>query len=379
MAKRILLFLALLMSGSPGPGLPTATTRFVPVSAAVAWAQPEAVDKTPPCPLPAAKEETRCPEDAPQPPPPIPEAEKKTEKPGDAFDEMLGSSVATIDETHAKISESILATVDWFDSFFADERAVSECQQSHLKLSFSTFFMEKEKVRYDIRPNFRLELPVLKTRVNFLLAADEEEKEFQPAPLQGVRQEFLNTSRESFTASLRYFFLSTMERSLSVRVGTRFKGFMPTPFIEPRYRQTHASPPWVLRLNQRVIGLTNISVESRTTVDLDRTINEKILFRNTFDGSWFSENNGYFYSLQFTTFHRLSNRRVLEYQWNNFFKTSPDHNLEEIRLRVLFRQQLWRKWLFYEIAPQLTFPRERDYRQTPGILLRLEAIFGSYE
>jgi hypothetical protein len=38
-----------------------------------------------------------------------------------------------------------------------------------------------------------------------------------------------------------------------------------------------------------------------------------------------------------------------------------------------------RKWLFFEIVPQLSFPRERDFEAVPGILLRIEGIFGYLE
>ncbi|KAF0221709.1 MAG: hypothetical protein FD174_40 [Geobacteraceae bacterium] len=377
MSKRILFFLTLILLGSSGPGFPPVVARFVPIPVAAALAAPlpspavEGGESVPPESLQAPSEETETEEEEE-------EEEEETEGLGEQLEEILEESEVVIDETHARISHGLLATAEWFDSFFADERVVSECQRSHLKLGLSALIKEREDVKYDARLNFRLEMPVLKNRVNFLLAGDEEENEFQPAPLQEVRQQFLDANRESFFASLRYFFESTLDRSISLQVGIRFPRFVPTPFLEPRYRQNFAFSEWLLRFNQRVIALVDYTMEVRTTVDLDRPINDKMLFRHTFDGSWFSEQHGYFYDVRFTTFHRLNPRIVMEYQWNNFFRTSPNHNLEEIRLRVLYRQQFWRKWLFFEVAPQLTFPRDRDYKYTPGVLLRLETIFGSF-
>jgi hypothetical protein len=47
-------------------------------------------------------------------------------------------------------------------------------------------------------------------------------------------------------------------------------------------------------------------------------------------------------------------------------------------MSVRYRQRILRDWLFYEIIPQVSFPRERDFEATPGILLRLEMLFGHY-
>lgn len=55
------------------------------------------------------------------------------------------------------------------------------------------------------------------------------------------------------------------------------------------------------------------------------------------------------------------------------------HRLEQTGLRLRFRKQIWRDWLFYEINPQLVFRNNDDFRATPGIELRLEASFGGLD
>jgi hypothetical protein len=69
---------------------------------------------------------------------------------------------------------------------------------------------------------------------------------------------------------------------------------------------------------------------------------------------------------------------VLVYSWANSFVTHPSHRLEAVTLSVRYRQRLWRDWLYYEVVPQLSFPREENFDITPGINLRLEMLFGHY-
>jgi hypothetical protein len=70
---------------------------------------------------------------------------------------------------------------------------------------------------------------------------------------------------------------------------------------------------------------------------------------------------------------------VLQYEWINNFETRPRNQAVEYLAVVRYRQKIWRDWLFYEIAPQARFPRDRDFDFTPGILFRLEMIFGRFE
>ncbi|MCM2359311.1 MAG: hypothetical protein NDI77_14270 [Geobacteraceae bacterium] len=376
MAKRILFILTLLLLDSFGPAFLPVVASFVPITAAAAWAEAEGNAAAPSSPAAAGAE--RVVPEGTQAPPEEAESGEEPEQLGETLEDVLEDSEAAIDQTHARISRGIFTMATWLDSFFGDERSESEIQKSRLRLGVSALIKEREGVRFDVRPNFRLDLPLLKDRLHLLLEGEEEETEFQSATLQEVRQQFINTPGENFSASLRYFFESTKERNISVRLGIRFPDAVPALLVEPRYRQSRAFDSWLLRFTQRLITLSNYTMEVRTTFDLDRVLSDKLFLRCTADGSWFSERHGYFYDLRAALFHRLSPRRVLEYQWNNFFQTSPSHNLEEIRLRVLYRQQFWREWLYYEVGPQLTFPRGRDYKYTPGIFLRLEAIFGAY-
>ena len=54
----------------------------------------------------------------------------------------------------------------------------------------------------------------------------------------------------------------------------------------------------------------------------------------------------------------------------------PDTPLDEIILKFGYRQRIWRKWLYFEIVPQASFPDDRDFEFVPGILFRVETNFG---
>jgi hypothetical protein len=80
--------------------------------------------------------------------------------------------------------------------------------------------------------------------------------------------------------------------------------------------------------------------------------------------------------VRFAVFQKLARRRSLKYEYINKFKSTNDHQWDNFIFKVTYRQSIWRRWLFFEIAPQVSFPESEDWDFTPGILFRIESIIG---
>jgi hypothetical protein len=86
--------------------------------------------------------------------------------------------------------------------------------------------------------------------------------------------------------------------------------------------------------------------------------------------------DGFFYYLSFSLRHAFDSTHAVEYQLVNAYQTRPDNELTEVDLRIRYRHSFWRNWLFFEVAPQIRFPRTGNFDVLPGILFRLETFFG---
>lgn len=294
-------------------------------------------------------------------------------------EEATGEELNVIDTAHKNISSGVLETARWLDSFFADPRIESEISETRVKVRFSVFAEEDDKVEYNVRANLRLDLPVLEDKLHLLIAGDpEDEEDFRAiSGREGERPALISTD-DDFSASLRYFLVDTLKRNISLRSGVRWRSGMPTVFLEPRFRHSVPLDSWLFRFTQRFIAFTDGRTGVRTTFDLERELRKSLFFRTSADGAWTSDEDGYFYNLDFSVYKHFSPRRVMIYGWGNAFRTRPNHRLENVVLSVRYRQRILRDWLFYEIIPQVSFPHERDSEVTPGVLLRLEMIFGHY-
>ena len=166
------------------------------------------------------------------------------------------------------------------------------------------------------------------------------------------------------------------ERSIIAQLGLDFDGYTPNPYVGGRYRELlPINDKWNFRLTERIRFYSVDGLESRTSLDFERLLEEDMLFRTSLNGTWLQEYPDYFYSLGFSLFRPLDDKSAVEYQLINGFRTHP-HRLDQITVRIRHRQKIWRDWLVFEAAPQVSFPDEREFKPVPGILFRLEATFG---
>jgi hypothetical protein len=308
---------------------------------------------------------------------------KEREEDEDEDETLLERAIETIDERHEQISARVLASASWLDSFFASERIDAEAQETRLVVEFSLFAEDSRAVQFDLASRFRLSLPFMTERLQLVLSGDpDDELGTDTIPRQELRRRLREQRDQTVTVGLRYQLRHTLLSNISLRSGVRVRSGEPVLLLEPRYRQdVPLNSRWLLRFTQRFIAFSNDTYEVRTIFDLERPlpeISDRFFFRTTAEGNWLSDVAGYEHALHINLFQTLSPRRVLDYRISNFFQTRPNYRRESTVLVVLYRQRLGRDWLYGEVAPQLAFPRDRNFQPTLGIMLNLGLIFGAY-
>jgi hypothetical protein len=304
------------------------------------------------------------------------------QRPSQRPETQANTEIGLVDKAHASVSRTVYLTANWLDAFFGDERAVAEENRTLLRVSLRAFSEVGGGLEVDPKINLKLRLPRLSKRLQLEVARDRE-ADFaldaeDPLARRRVRQaSFEDEEERGLTAALRYFVKATHSVNISLHGGLRARFGIPIGFVGPRYRKVIHFEPWALRFTQRLRWFTDNNLESNTRLDLERPLAQHLFFRTTTGLSWFEDENNYFYDLSFFIFQPLSKRRSLGYEWNNFFQVKqPNNHLEEINLRMRYRQNILKNWLFFEIAPQIGFPKDRNFDFTPGIQFRCDLFFG---
>ena len=126
--------------------------------------------------------------------------------------------------------------------------------------------------------------------------------------------------------------------------------------------------------------------KARTLVDYEHTFKQNLLFRSSTEGKVSEAFDGVDWLQAFILYQRLSKRSSLAYETSATGITQPRTLTTNYRVGVRFRKNFHREWLFYEIAPEVTWPitleNERSdikigRRSKYLIFFRLEVHFGN--
>jgi len=284
-----------------------------------------------------------------------------------------------VDTLHGGISRGFLTSALWLDSFFGDERYEAESNESQLKVRFEAFREGGAGMDYR-RPNFdlRMVLPQLRKKTRLVISGDPNvDVDATTSPPGATGTQLAKGQEKIVTTQLQYFPLETKRSNFSIRAGVKLHDGKLAVLAGPRYRYLIPLDPWDLRFTQEVTWSSDQRWQSRTRFDLERPLPRGLFFRTSLEGIWSENVNGYPYALNFLIRHPLDGNRALQYEWVNSFQTWPTDLLTEELFIFRYRQRFWRDWLFLEIAPQARFPRDRGFEYTPGILFKLEMVFGN--
>jgi hypothetical protein len=285
-----------------------------------------------------------------------------------------------VDALHGGISRGFLSSAVWLDSFFGDERYESEINRSQLKVRFDAFREGGGGMNY-LRPNFdlRLVLPQLRHKTRLVVSGDPNVDIDAVAQPGTPTNQFAKGQDKSVTTALQVVPLDTKRSNLSIRAGIKFHSGKLELMLGPRYRYLVHLGPWDARFTQEELWTTDIGFQVRTRFDLERSLSHDLFFRTSLEGLWSEKVDGYPYALSFLLRQPLDGNRAIQYEWVNSFQTRPTDLLTEELIIFRYRQRFWRDWLFLEIAPQVRFPRDRSFEYLPGILFRLEMVFGDIQ
>jgi hypothetical protein len=288
-----------------------------------------------------------------------------------------------VGNVHTGISYGVTGTAEWLDSFFITDRVEQEVNRTHLLLRTDSLWRENQRFKQKVDGRLRVVLPALRDRLQLVVTGDEDTRFDETtdgaapaAPEEETDGTADDDSQGVTELALQYFAKLTRRRNLRFDAGGRLDGVTPVLFTGARYRYLFfEAEPWASRFIQNLRWYTDDGWESRSRLELDRDFGDNTLGRFQVTGDWYQDRDGFFYGFGPVVFQSLSERRVLRYEALSSWVTEPEDRLEEVQLRVRYRQRIWRDWVYIELAPEVTFPRGEDFDATPGFLLRFDAYF----
>lgn len=277
------------------------------------------------------------------------------------------------DRTHHYISENVEKYVTNVDRFFADDAFYKYTTESYVQLYTDVLFEEYGETGYGVGLRGRLDMPGTKKRFKFIFDTDPVEK-------QDPMERSVEDSPAAAVDESDIYGAIQRERELwgwAFRPSVGVKITLPLePYVKAQFTKLFPLQRWVLRADQNFYWFDDSGFGSDSTVDFDRPVAQKHLFRASSFARWTEEYEYFQLSEVFTFFQTLSDKRMVSYQVGAYGQTSPTWFMTDYLLIVRYRQLIHKDWLFFEIRPQVQYSKINDWNDEVSLLLRLEVFFG---
>ena len=286
---------------------------------------------------------------------------------------LLDQGSSEVDATHDFVSQHFLDLVQGIDRFFGDERNFQESNRSVLQLDVNELMQPDGQRKASLKGRAKLHLPATEQRFHLLLESDPEQNTTGNTATQPQRLGDINTPGE-------YGLAVRQERSreevwhISNDIGVKLHAPL-EPFARTRASMTVPLGDWRMKPAQSLFWFSQSGLGETSQLDFERQLAPRTLFRATSVVTWLHQPQRFDLNQSFTVYHTLNEQRALQYQLSLIGVSAPQSRLDDAVLSMLYRRQLHRRWLFFEMNPQLHFPHSHSYQRQALLWLRLQILF----
>lgn len=273
-----------------------------------------------------------------------------------------------VDSSHAYATNQAQALAQWMDDFFGAEVRDAERANSFVRTILIDDWDERDGHDFKVRLRGQVNLPKISERVDLIFSGEESEQTLTEEERSqendvGVRFNFRDSAR------------SRLDATLSLRSGPAL-----LPGVRYRYQQPITDNSWG-RFTQRLQYHTEDGYRSLSNVDLNLLVSERSLLRWSGrvryreDKEFWDWNTGITYRRWLRDHEKFPS--AIEYYVAMSGRDDPESFSTNYRIGVLYRQQFFREFLFYEIEPSYNWRRDTFEEKREGVLgivLRLEIM-----
>lgn len=264
------------------------------------------------------------------------------------------------------------------DGFFAGRAAEIRTNGSFLRLGFETRYEKNGNLKIEPLIRFKLDLPTTEEQLKLVVESDALE---QKSLSETNRDRSLTKNeRESTSTTGALQLVSAPERKwkTSTSVGLRFKN-PPDAFWRARARRNwRIGSDWTFRALQNVYYFYEDGWGETTRLVFEKQFND-YFFRTKSEAKWIHIEKTMEYAQVFSLSKQLSAQRAISYNLGILGENQPSVRTTDYYINTAYRRLLYKDWLFYEMVPELLFPRDDSFRPNPSLTFKLEVVFSSIE
>jgi len=272
--------------------------------------------------------------------------------------------------------------VNAVDQFFQNEKYLNETENTYIRVRVQSYLQTKDS--NDFKLKLRAQVPFSRSRKNLKIFVDDLTVE----NVNDVLQDAPNDDQLTPDIGIHYY---APIRKIQSRYSLGLSGI--DPFVKARYNMPIRVNEWLVDTVQLFEYSTDDKFEEETNFYIDRSWSQKSLFRILLHRSTHEERDGMDYYLS-TQYFRATKKDAgygiaQSFYGNTKYEYTVDKSVELLETETFgginsyvttlsWRENIWRKWFYYEIRPSVSFERQYDYKPNYRALIFLDFYFGKH-
>lgn len=288
-----------------------------------------------------------------------------------------------LDQVHGFVQDNTCEPAVWFDTFFVKDHVLLNVRPATLiVLRNSARWTEGQGV--DVIPyyRFRYRLPQMENllkRAKFYVVSESSTDRFTRQPGQpvdpgidpdtGVRKPIVGVQANIYTR---------LRALVSIDSGIKISAH-PDAYIRTRFQYTKPiGEAYLIRFSEIAMWQAIEHFSNTVQVDLERKFTTFTFIRWGNNMTYTQGANGMTWNTGISLFEQLTPKSAISYDTNIWGVNYPEWSVENYRIGSLYRKNFYRPWLFFELGPEITWPKDVNGRRISvyAFMATLEIQFG---
>lgn len=267
---------------------------------------------------------------------------------------------------------SVSKNVDGFfiDTFFGDDILEDDVSGSRAKLSLFTRKVAGEPIDYRYGLSVKLVLPNTNERLKLLFESSENED------AERGSTELSPVDNVEYLTALRFIITESNRWKVNFDTGVRW-GIPMDVFTRLKLRRNAYFDHFKLRATQTIFWTAQEGVGEKTDFEFNKPLDHNSIMRLDMDAEYLLNNDYFDLSYGLGLYHELNNKAVLSYYLRASGDTIDEATFNNYGVGIRYRKKVYKDWMFAEINPELETASDNQYKTTPILMLRFEALVGT--
>ena len=133
---------------------------------------------------------------------------------------------------------------------------------------------------------------------------------------------------------------------------------------------------WVPAVSETLLWRRTEKFSAATEFALLRSYGSRSALALVSNATWRQTKDAFDLSQIVNFTHRINARSLAAAEAGVIGDTIENSWVNAYYVSMRYRRKIYNDWLLFEVRPQLTYPRDRDFQPVPSLTLQLEAYFG---